>query len=71
MENYLIIIFILFLGVMYFIYSGLINKKNEVLEAISGIDVQFQRRADVIPNLLKLASKYMSHEKNLFSEIVE
>jgi len=70
-ENYLIIIFILFLGVMYFIYSGLINKKNEVLEAISGIDVQFQRRADVIPNLLKLASKYMSHEKNLFSEIVE
>ena len=68
MDYFLIGIFVVFLGVLYFIYSGLINKKNEVIEAISGIDVQFQRRADVIPNLLKLASKYMLHEKNLFSE---
>ena len=71
MDYFLIGIFVVFLVVLYFIYSGLINKKNEVIEAISGIDVQFQRRADVIPNLLKLASKYMLHEKNLFSEIVE
>ena len=71
MDFLLIGLILLFIGVMYILYSGLINKKNEVLEALSGIDVQFQRRADVIPNLLKLSSKYMSHEKSLFKEIAE
>ncbi len=55
----------------YTIYAGLIRKKNMVLEALSGIDVQFQKRADLVPNMLKAAKKYMEHEKELFSEIVE
>ena len=71
MDFLLIGLILLFIGVMYILYSSLINKKNEVLEALSGIDVQFQRRADVIPNLLKLSSKYMSHEKSLFMEIAK
>jgi LemA protein len=55
----------------YTIYAGLIRKKNMVLEALSGIDVQFQKRADLVPNMLKAAKNYMEHEKELFSEIVE
>ncbi|WP_268259956.1 LemA family protein [Solemya velum gill symbiont] len=32
---------------------------------------EFQKRTDLVPNMLKAAKKYMEHEKELLSEIVE
>ena len=38
-------------------------------EALSGIDVQLKKRTDLIPNILAIAKKFMSHEKELLEEI--
>ena len=59
------------IAVFYFIYVSLIKKKNKVKEASSGIDVQLKKRYDTIPNLLSMASKYMSFEENLLKEITQ
>lgn len=56
--------------VFYCLYVSLIKRKNKVKEATSGIDVQLKKRYDLIPNLLKMAQKYMEHEKGLMTEIV-
>ncbi len=56
---------------LYMIYASLIVKKNNVKEAASGIDVQLKKRYDLIPNMLKVAAKYMEHEKEVFIRVTE
>ena len=53
----------------YFLYASLIKKKNRLQESVSGIDVQLQKRYDLIPNLMHMAAKYMEHEKSMMEEI--
>jgi LemA protein len=55
----------------YFIYVGLIKTRNKALEALSSIDVHMKQRYDLIPNLLKIAERYMAHERTLLNEITE
>jgi LemA protein len=56
-------------GMAYRFYAGLIRKKNQVLEALSGIDVQLTKRFDLLPEILALAKRYMLHEKGLIAEV--
>ena len=55
----------------YFWYVSIISKRNSALEALSSIDVQLQKRGELIPNILKIAKKFMDHEKQLLKEITE
>ena len=63
------IIGILLLATLYGIYVGLIKKRNKVKEAMSGIDVQLNKRYSLIPNILTIANKFMEHERGLMEEI--
>lgn len=54
---------------LYFWYAGIIRKRNGVLEALADIDVQLKKRADLIPNILKIAQKYMQYEKSVMTDI--
>ena len=65
MTSFIIILFML----IYTWYVIIIRKKNQVLEALSGIDVQLSKRHDLIPNILKIAQNFMNHEKNLILEV--
>jgi LemA protein len=53
----------------YGIYVSVIKKKNDIKEAASGIDVQLNKRYDLIPNMLKIAAKFMEHEKEVFMAV--
>ncbi len=64
------IIGVIILVIFYGLYVSLIRKRNKVKEATSGIDVQLKKRYDLIPNLLQMAEKFMTHEKSLMTEIV-
>ena len=68
MTEFLIIIAVLSV-IIWFIYSGIIRKRNKALEAFSGIDVQLKKRHDLIPNILTIAKRFMEHEKELLTEI--
>ncbi|WP_323796537.1 LemA family protein [Nisaea sp.] len=61
---------IIFIG-LYFWYASIISRKNKALEALSSVDVQLQKRFDLVPNILKLAQRFMDHEKELLTRVVE
>ena len=50
-------------------YVSLIVRRNRAREALSSVDVQLRKRFDLIPNVLKLAQRYIDHEKGLLAEI--
>ncbi len=67
----LLVMGLLLLAYMVFIYNKLISQKNQYLNAFSQIDVQLQRRYELIPNLVEIASKYLSHERETLTAVVE
>ena len=59
------------LFILYNTYVSVIQKKNKVTEAFSGISVQLKKRYDLIPNILAIAAKFMEHEKSLMEEVTK
>ena len=51
--------------------NGLIDLDETRTEAWSQIDVQLQRRADLVPNLVATVKGYASHEDKIFTGIAE
>ena len=51
------------------IYNGLVQARMRVDNAWSQIDVQLQRRFDLIPNFVETVKGYMTHEKETFEKI--
>lgn len=52
-------------------YNSLVQSKIKVDNAWSQIDVQLQRRFDLIPNFVETVKGYMTHEKETFEKIAE
>ncbi len=52
-------------------YNGLIRKKMNVENSWGQIDVQLQRRFDLIPNLVNSVKGYMEHEKDTLAKVTE
>lgn len=52
-------------------YNSLIILKTRIQEALSGIDVQLKRRADLIPNLVETVKGYAKHEKEVFENVTK
>ena len=50
-------------------YNSLVQSKIKVDNAWSQIDVQLQRRFDLMPNLVETVKGYMTHEKETFEKI--
>ena len=69
-NNWVVVaIVVVFVVIFYGWYVSIITKRNAMQEALSGIDVQLKKRTDLIPNILAIAKKFMSHEKELLEEI--
>ena len=52
-------------------YNGLVQARIKVDNAWSQIDVQLQRRFDLIPNFVETVKGYMNHESATFEKIAE
>lgn len=52
-------------------YNSLVVLKTRIQEALSGIDVQLKRRADLIPNLVETVKGYAKHEKEVFENVTK
>lgn len=51
-------------------YNGLVTARNGYKNAFAQIDVQLQRRFDLIPNLVEVAKNYMAHERETLEAVV-
>lgn len=69
----IVLIGALVLLVVYLVamYNGFVVLKTRIQEALSGIDVQLKRRADLIPNLVETVKGYAKHEKTVFTEVTK
>src|SRR3546814_605397 len=51
------------------IYNGLVTARNAYKNAFAQIDVQLQRRFDLIPNLVETAKGYLEHERGTLEAV--
>ena len=69
----LIVLGVVILLAVYFIaqYNKLTRLNVSVDEAFAQIEVQLQRRSDLIPNLVETVKGYASHESEVLQKVVE
>ncbi len=53
------------------IYNGLVTARNAYKNAFAQIDVQLNRRYDLIPNLVETAKGYMAHERETLEAVIQ
>ena len=62
--------FVLFVLIAWAVgtYNKFVKYRNRIEEAWSGIDVALKRRANMIPNLVRVIEGYGAHEAKIFQE---
>ena len=73
MKKGIIIIVLLVLLAMWGVgqYNGLVKQQESVNTEWSNVENQYQRRADLIPNLVETVKGYAAHERETFEAVVE
>jgi len=66
-----LIILIVIIAFVVATYNGLVVARQKVKNAWSQIDVQLQRRFDLIPNFVETVKGYMTHEKDTLTKVTE
>jgi LemA protein len=67
----LIGIVVVLLVVVWFGYNKLVRLRNEANAGWGNIEVQLERRADLIPNLVEAVKGYAAHERGVFDEVTK
>ncbi len=69
MQTILIIVLLIPLAWGVWTHNRLVRMRNQVYEAWAGIDVQLQRRYELIPNLVAAVKGYMKHESGVLERV--
>ena len=66
-----IIIIVVLVILVISMYNTLVTLRQKVKNSWSQIDVQLQRRFDLIPNLVETVKGYMAHESDVLTKVAE
>ena len=74
-KNHLILIGIAVVVIVIFgwvksTYNGMVGAEEEATTALANVQSAYQRRADLIPNLVEVVKGYAAHEKETFESVV-
>lgn len=74
-KNHLILIGIAVVAIIIFgwvksTYNGMVGVEEEATTALANVQSAYQRRADLIPNLVEVVKGYAAHEKETFESVV-
>ena len=67
----LLIVILVLIFIVISLYNKLVTLKIAVQKTWSDIDVQLQRRFDLVPNLVETVKGYMGHESETLAKITE
>jgi len=67
----LLALFLLFMFWAVGMYNGLVTARNAFRNAFAQIDVQLQRRFELIPNLVETAKAYLGHERETLESVIQ
>jgi LemA protein len=67
----LIAVIIIIIAWLVGMYNRLVSLRNQVKNGWSQIDVQLQRRYDLIPNLVETVKGYMTYEQTTLQKVIE
>jgi LemA protein len=67
----IVVIVALLIGTYVSTYNSIVNLEEKVNTEYSNINIQLERRADLIPNLINTVKGYMTHEENIINSITE
>jgi len=72
MTTWIVLGLIVLVGLyVIYLYNSLVKKRQMVREGWSGIDVQLQRRSDLVPNLVETVKGYATHERAALEAVTE
>ena len=66
-----VVVVVVILVLCIFMYNNLVQIRNRVDNAWAQIDVQLQRRLDLIPNLVETVKGYAAHESKTLQSVTE
>ena len=74
-KNHLILIGVAVAAIVIFMwvkgtYNGMVTVEEEATTALANVQSAYQRRADLIPNLVEVVKGYAAHEKETFESVV-
>ena len=67
----ILIIVVLLILFIISVYNSLVTLRQRVKNAFGQMDVQLQRRFDLIPNLVETVKVYMTHESDTLAKVTE
>jgi LemA protein len=62
---------VLIIAAFAWFYNSIVNKEEHVFQAWSQVESNLQRRTDLIPNLVETVSRYMQHERETLTGVIE
>ena len=65
----ILMVIVLAVGSVFGFYNGMVSARENVDSKWSQVDIQLQRRSDLIPNLVNTVKGYASHEKEVFQSV--
>lgn len=66
----IVVVLLIFGGIIVGSYNGLVKLRNLVQESWRQIDVELNRRYELIPNLVETVRGYAAHERNTLEDVV-
>jgi len=75
-RKWIIVIVIVFIGILLYssvkgTYNQMVTKGEDVKGQWANVENVYQRRADLIPNLVNTVKGYASHEQETFTAVIE